>query len=81
MESLRGYDGNLMLLDKVPGTTQERAAFKAKVEEISADLKINPNWLMAIINMETNRTFDHKIQNSIGATGLIQFMPRTAEGL
>lgn len=41
------------------------------------------NWLMACMAFETGRTFDPAQVNlaGSGATGLIQFMPRTAEGL
>lgn len=41
------------------------------------------SWLMACIAFETGRSFDPAIKNQAGsgATGLIQFMPRTARGL
>lgn len=41
------------------------------------------NWLMACMAFETGRTFDPAQKNlaGSGATGLIQFMPRTAIGL
>lgn len=59
-----------------------REAFIAKVIEISTELKINPNWLMLTMYIETARTFSPAIQNSkSGATGLIQFMPATARNL
>lgn len=58
-----------------------RTAFIAKVKEVAAKLGINPNWLMAIMYWESARTFSPSITNSIGATGLIQFMPSTAIGL
>lgn len=38
-------------------------------------------WMVNLINFESGRTFNPAIQNSIGATGLIQFMPSTAIGL
>lgn len=50
--------------------------FAEKVKEISRDLNINPNWLMAIMYNESR--FDHTAVNSIGAVGLIQFIPSTA---
>jgi hypothetical protein len=58
-----------------------RTAFIAKVKEVASKLGINPNWLMAIMYWESARTFSPSITNSIGATGLIQFMPSTAIGL
>ena len=41
------------------------------------------NWLLACMAFETGRTFDPAQKNlaGSGATGLIQFMPRTAIGL
>lgn len=53
--------------------------FISKVKEISDKLQISPDWLMAIMYHESG--LDSTIQNSIGATGLIQFMPATANGL
>lgn len=59
-----------------------RNAFLAKVQEISTRLGINPNWLMAIINWESARTFSASVKNPYSnATGLIQFMPATAKEL
>jgi hypothetical protein len=58
------------------------AAFKRKVIEISAELGIDPNSLMAAMAFESARTFRADIQNPLsGAVGLIQFMPSTAKGL
>lgn len=59
------------------------AAFNAKVVEISNRLKCDPNNLMAVMAFETGDTFDPAIKNAAGsgATGLIQFMPKTAKGL
>lgn len=41
------------------------------------------DWLMACMAFETDGTFDPSIKNygGSGATGLIQFMPKTANGL
>ncbi len=38
-------------------------------------------WMINLINFESGRTFNPGIQNSIGATGLIQFMSSTAQSL
>lgn len=38
-------------------------------------------WLVNLINFESGRTFNPAIRNNIGATGLIQFLPSTAQGL
>jgi hypothetical protein len=57
-------------------------AFKRRVVEISAELGIDPNFLMAAMAFESARTFSASIQNaSSKATGLIQFMPATAKAL
>ncbi|MDR0859485.1 MAG: transglycosylase SLT domain-containing protein [Candidatus Peribacteria bacterium] len=79
-ESLQGYTGELMYFDKIPGTEEEKKAFKAKIEEISRELEINPNRLMAVIYKESAGTFKPDVRNPIsGAVGLIQFMGKTAE--
>ncbi len=70
------YDGNLMHLDLVK---ENQTEFKKRVEEISNELEINPNRLMLIMRHESR--LNHKAQNKIGATGLIQFTKKTAEGL
>lgn len=83
------------LLEFVDFENQERPApeiawgavvtgpFKAKLLEISSDLDLDPNHLMAAIAFETGETFSPTIKNAAGsgATGLIQFMPRTARNL
>jgi hypothetical protein len=57
--------------------------FKHKVIAIAGRLRMDPDHLMAIMAFETGRSFDPAVTNHAGsgATGLIQFMPRTAEGL
>jgi len=57
-------------------------AFKDKVIEISAELGIDPNNLMAAMAFESARTFSADVVNQhSGAVGLIQFMPATAKAL
>jgi hypothetical protein len=57
-------------------------AFKDKVVEVAARLLLDPNALMAVMAFESARTFSPSIKNPLsGATGLIQFMPKTAVGL
>ncbi len=62
---------SLIYENKVPSSY--RTAFIAKLKIVAANLKINPNWLMAIINFESAGTFSPSITNSLGYTGLIQF--------
>ncbi len=58
------------------------AAFKAKVCQISSGLGCDPNHLMAAMAFESEETFSPSIVNPrSGATGLIQFMPKTAVSL
>ena len=64
---------NILFQDKVSSD------FISKVGTISFKLGIDPSWLMFIMNHESG--FSPSIQNSIGATGLIQFLPSTAIGL
>jgi hypothetical protein len=54
--------------------------FLEKVKEISSKLKTEPDYLMAVMYKESR--LNHQAQNpNGGATGLIQFMPKTASGL
>jgi hypothetical protein len=69
----------LVYESKVPNSY--RNDFVKKVREVSTRLGIDPNWLMAIMYWESASTFSPSKQNSIGATGLIQFIPSTAIGL
>lgn len=56
-----------------------QAGVKQKVESIAAELGVTPDDLYIIFKAESG--FNHKIENSIGAVGLIQFLPSTAKGL
>ena len=56
--------------------------FRERVATIAAELSVDPNWLMAAMAFETGNRFSPDVVNArSGATGLIQFMPRTAIGL
>lgn len=60
--------------------------FRNRVRWIADDLNMpeeGASWLMACMAFESAETFSPSIRNAAGsgATGLIQFMPRTAEGL
>src|SRR3989344_148033 len=54
--------------------------FAQKVLTISENLKINPNFLMAIMYFETGGRFESDTENMAGAggVGLVQFIPSTA---
>lgn len=64
---------------KVDVSTIQDPDFKAKVEKIAKLLGTTSGALMAIFKQESG--VNPHIQNSIGATGLIQFMPDTARRL
>lgn len=67
----------LIFEEKIPAN---KAAFIQKVIAESSRLDILPNWLMAVMNSESN--LDSTAVNSqTGATGLIQILPTTAVDL
>lgn len=71
-------DGSLIWGKKVS------QGFRAKVREIAGKLRTNPNYLMAVMGAETGGTFNPALRNETPgstATGLIQFIKSTAEGL
>ncbi|MDD7885750.1 hypothetical protein [Flavivirga sp. 57AJ16] len=55
------------------------SAFIEKAKEVSRSLGISPNWLMAVIELETAGTFSPSITNSLGYVGLIQFGKQASE--
>jgi hypothetical protein len=59
------------------------AALAKRIVEVAKRLGIpDPGWLANLMNFETGGSFDPGIRNrSSGATGLIQFMPKTAAGM
>jgi len=72
-----------VVLLPVPGLQKTSDAFKQKAIQIAADLKVNPNFLVAVMSFESGETFSPSIRNAAGsgAVGLIQFMPATAKQL
>lgn len=57
--------------------------FCQRVREIADSLGTDPSYLMACMAFESGETFSPSIKNAkgSGATGLIQFMPSTAQAL
>ena len=56
--------------------------FATKVKQLAKYLQVHPNWLMLLMYYESASTFSPSVKNKYsGATGLIQFMPKTAIGL
>ena len=56
-------------------------SFVKEVIAISQRLEINPNWLMAVMELETAGTFNPAITNKLGYTGLIQFGEAAAKDI
>jgi hypothetical protein len=61
--------------------TENRQQFIRAVRDTASYLGVKPEHLMFLMWFETGHTLNHRTQNKIGATGLIQFMPATARGL
>lgn len=56
--------------------------FRKKAVAVAQRLGLDPSALMAIMAFETGRRFSADVRNpKSGATGLIQFMPATAQAL
>ncbi|MEM9986123.1 MAG: transglycosylase SLT domain-containing protein, partial [Bacteroidota bacterium] len=72
---------DLYLLDKASAVIAEPTIFAGKVREVAQQLEIPAEWLMAVMYAESR--FDPAVVNRRGsrATGLIQFMPATAQDL
>lgn len=69
---IRGVEGN-------PNVTPE---FLREMEGVAQRVGARPEDLMAVMALESNRTFSPGVQNPDShATGLIQFMPQTAGDL
>ena len=59
---------------------ENKIEFTEKVNNISGELRIDPNWLMFVMWFES-RLNPQAVNPISGATGLIQFMPSTARSL
>ena len=69
--------------DPVAWGTQVTGKFKQRLLEVAREVDVDPDYLMAAMAFESAETFSPAIKNAAGsgATGLIQFMPKTATGL
>lgn len=65
----------------VRGNRHVTAEFLNGVENMAQRLGTRPEYLLAVMSFETGGTFNPAERNGIGATGLIQFLRSTAEGL
>lgn len=67
-------------LGRLPWARLVSDAFLRRVVEIAAELQVDPRFLLAVMYAES-RFRPNAINADTGASGLIQFMPRTAQGL
>ncbi len=70
--------------NKIQGVTGNKFVtpeFISGVEGMAKRIGTKPEYIMGVMSFETGGTFDPAKKNGIGATGLIQFLPSTANGL
>ncbi len=74
--------GNTDLIGKkeIMKNVEDPETFISKLYDICKKLQINPNWLL-IVMWKESKINPKSINKKGGASGLIQFMPRTAKGL
>ena len=67
----------------IPQSVSQDTAFTQGVTQLAQKYNVPEDYLYAVMGFETGGTFDPAQKNlaGSGATGLIQFMPSTAEGL
>ena len=67
----------------VPEKVKDDTDFQSEVSRVAKSLNVPEDYMYAIMSFETGGSFDTSQKNMAGsgATGLIQFMPSTAEGL
>ena len=68
-------------IEGVQGNANVTPEFIDAVEQLAERLGTKPEYLLAAMSFETGGRFDPSVQNGIGATGLIQFLRSTAQGL
>ena len=71
--------GSLYLLEEASPFIKDVHNFEYKVRRIAKKLHIPPEWLMAVMYSESRLNPDAVNLKGSGATGLIQFMPTTAD--
>jgi hypothetical protein len=81
-KSIENQIGSMDLVGKkeITQNVEDPQAFIAKLYEICKRLQINPNWLL-IVMWKESKINPKAINKNGGASGLIQFMPKTAKGL
>lgn len=77
-----GGDFNLDTIQGVAGNRHVTPEFRREVAAMAERLGTRPEYIMAVMSFETGGTFSPAKENrSTHATGLIQFMPATAQGM
>ncbi|HEY8561482.1 MAG TPA: peptidoglycan-binding protein [Pyrinomonadaceae bacterium] len=77
--SARRFDYNQ--IQGVRGNRFVTQEFLSGVENMAQRLGTRPEYILSVMSFETGGTFNPAERNSIGATGLIQFLPETARNL
>ncbi len=78
----RAREGRPVTLYAFRGLENTSTSFPEELAASAARLGTDPNFLAAVMQIETAQTFDPASRNpQSGATGLIQFMPVTARSL
>lgn len=86
LEKLPQEDHKIEVQDssrKIAWGSKVSPTFKDRVLWTAEALGTNPDYLMACMHWESGGTFSPSVKNAAGsgATGLIQFMPKTAIGM
>lgn len=77
-----GGDFNLDTIQGVAGNRHVTPEFRREVAAMARRLGTRPEYILAVMSFETGGTFSPAKENrSTHATGLIQFMPATAQGM
>ncbi|HEV2801914.1 MAG TPA: peptidoglycan-binding domain-containing protein [Pyrinomonadaceae bacterium] len=75
-------DFDLDTIQGVAGNRHVTPEFRREVAAMARRLGTRPEYIMAVMSFETGGTFSPSKENrSTHATGLIQFMPATAQGM
>ncbi len=81
----RGIEEKIGTMDlvgkkEITQNVEDPETFISKLYDICKKLQINPNWLL-IVMWKESKINPKAINKNGGASGLIQFMPKTAKGL
>ncbi len=71
----------LYLLDEAGRFIPDTESFSSKVKEVSQELQVPPEWIMAVMKAESGFNPTVRNKKGSGAVGLIQFMPAVAKEL